>query len=94
MRDDAPMTYRRACMAFGNGDIGVGRQIMFMLARRLEEARLKHPRFASGPAHALDVIGDEYRELVFAVERETPDRQRDEALDVSCTVIRFVNREY
>lgn len=38
-RKDWPMSYVRACMAFGNGDAGKGRQVIFMLARRLEEAR-------------------------------------------------------
>ena len=91
---EQPMNYRRALLAFGNGDVGRGQQNLFMLARRLEEARRKHPRWGLGPYYALGVIGSEYREFVRAVEHETPDRQLDEALDVACTCMRFVNREY
>lgn len=91
---EQPMSYRRACEAFGNGDIGRGQQNIFMLARRLEEARQKHPRFALGSYQALKVIGEEYNELGRAVAYETPDRQLDEALDVACTAMRFVNGEH
>ena len=38
---------------------------------------------------ALGVIGGEYRELVHAVEHETPERIRDEALDVAVTALRL-----
>ena len=38
---------------------------------------------------ALGVIGAEYEELVRAVERETPERVRDEALDVAVTALRL-----
>lgn len=93
-RKDWPMSYVRACMAFGNGDAGKGRQAIFMLARRLEEAREKHPVFAEGPFQALGVIGAEFRELEVAVEHESADRQFDEALDVAATAMRFVNGEH
>lgn len=93
-RKDWPMSYVRACMAFGNGDAGMGRQVIFMLARRLEEAREKHPVFAESPFQALGVIGAEFRELEVAVEHECPDRQFDEALDVAATAMRFVNGEH
>lgn len=93
-RKDWPMSYVRACMAFGNGDVGMGRQVIFMLARRLEEAREKHPVFAESPFQALGVIGAEFRELEVAVEHESEDRQFDEALDVAATAIRFVNEEH
>lgn len=49
----------------------------------------KHPVFAEGKYHALGVIGEEYRELVYAVEHETPERIRDEALDVAVTALRL-----
>ena len=45
--------------------------------------------FAEGKYHALGVIGAEYEELVRAVERETPERVRDEALDVAVTALRL-----
>lgn len=89
-----PMSYVRACLAFGNGDMGRGRQLIFMLARRLEEARRKHPVFATNAQEAMGVIGEECFELDAAVHAESPDRQRDEALDVACTAMRFVGREH
>lgn len=89
-----PMSYVRACMAFGNGDVGKGRQTIFMLARRLEEARGKHPVFAESAEEAVDVIESEFLELQYAWEQESQDRQIDEALDVAATVVRFVGKEY
>lgn len=93
-RKDRPMSYVRACMALGNGDIGRGRRNMFALARRLEEARAKHPVFAEGQYQAVGIIGAEFRELEYAVEQESAHRQTDEALDLACAAMRFVNREH
>lgn len=64
-------------------------RVLAALMRRLSEARGKHPVFAEGKYHALGVIGEEYRELVYAVEHETPERIRDEALDVAVTALRL-----
>lgn len=91
---DLPMSYRRALLVFGNGDVGRGQQNLFMLARRLEEARAKHPRFAGDRFEAVRVISCEFHELCYAVTHESPDRQLDEALDVATTAMRFVNREH
>lgn len=88
------MSYRKACLIFGNGDFHRGQQNIFMLAHRLEEARKKHPHFAEGVYQALEVIGAEYQEFVHAVEHETLGRQLDEALDVAAATLRFINREY
>lgn len=91
---EQPMRYCRALKIIGNGDLGRGKQLIFMLARRLEEARRKHPLFAEGPYQALGVIGAAYRELVLAIEHETPDRQLDEALNMAGKLMRFVNGEH
>ena len=91
---EQPMNYRRALLAFGNGDMERGQQNLFMLARRLEEARQKHPHFAGDRFEAVRVISCEFHELCFAVAHESPDRQLDEALDVATTAMRFVNGEY
>lgn len=93
-RKDWPMSYVRACMAFGNGDVGRGRQALFMLARRLEEAREKHPVFAENAEEAVEVIEAEFWELQYAREQESADRQLDEALDVAVTAIRFAIGEH
>lgn len=91
---EQPMSYRRALLALGNGDLGRGQQNLFMLARRLEEARLKQPGFAGDRFEAVHVISCEFHELCYAVTHESPDRQLDEALDVACTSMRFINGEH
>lgn len=64
-------------------------RVLAALMRRLSEARGKHPVFAEGKYHALGVIGAEYEELTRSVERETPERMKDEALDVAVTALRM-----
>lgn len=88
------MTYTGMRCAFGNGDLRRGRQIMEIIALRLEHARTKHPVYAQGKYHALGVIRSEFRELEHAVEHESPARQFDEALDVIATAVRFLNGEH
>ncbi|WP_418217726.1 hypothetical protein [Bilophila wadsworthia] len=78
-----------AAVLLGNGGQRGGAAMIAALARRMAEARQKHPVFAEGKYHALGVIGAEYEELVRAVERETPERVRDEALDVAVTALRL-----
>lgn len=68
--------------------------VMQAIARRVDEARQKHPLFAEGTYNALGVIEAEFRELEWAVEHESNDRQRDEALDVIATCFRFLCREH
>ena len=78
-----------SALFFGNGGQRDGAAMIAARARRMSEARQKHPVFAEGKYHALGVIGAEYEELVRAVERETPERIRDEALDVAVTALRL-----
>lgn len=78
----------------GNGDATTGRRLLEDIARRVAEARGKHPLFAEGKYHALGVIGGEYQELVRAVERETPERMYQEILDTITTLIRAANGEH
>lgn len=94
MSDLDKATYRRMRRAFGNGNESKGRAIMQAIALRLEEARGKHPVYAEGPYHALGVIHAEFKELEHAVEHETESRQKDEALDVIATSVRFLGEEY
>lgn len=86
------MTLSEESLRFCQGVIG-DRQLLD-IANRLTEARDKHPVFAEGQYHALGVIADEMREFEFAVERESPQRQRDEVLDVIVTCIRFLCGEH
>lgn len=94
MNDLDKCTYLRMRKAFGNGNERIGRAIMQAIALRLEEAREKHPLYAEGPYHALGVIHAEFKELEHAVEHETESRQKDEALDVIATSVRFLGEEY
>lgn len=94
MNDLDKATYRRMRRAFGNGNEAKGRAIMQAIALRLEQARDKHPLYAEGPYHALGVIGSEFHELEKAVHHETPAREKDEALDVIATLVRFLGEEY
>ena len=90
------MNYRRALLAFGNGKISRGRQVLFMLAHRLEHARAKHP----WPDHALGAKGayaalmGEAHELGHAMENETRNRVIDEGLDTAAVSIRIINDEH
>ncbi|WP_279060436.1 hypothetical protein [Bilophila wadsworthia] len=74
-----------------NGSVQAGRGLMAALAKRMGEAREKHPwpEHADGKYQAFGVVGEEYHELVIAVEKETPERMRDEALDVAVTALRM-----
>ncbi len=94
MSDLDKATYLRMRKAFGNGNERKGRAIMQAIALRLEEARGKHPLYAEGPYYALGVIHAEFKELEHAVEHETEARQKDEALDVIATSVRFLGEEY
>lgn len=76
-------------LIIGNGSAAAGHRLIEDIARRMAEARQKHPVFAEGKYHALDVIGAEYEELTRSVERETSERMKDEALDVAVTALRM-----
>lgn len=78
----------------GNRNEDLASRILFAICVRLEHARKKHPVFAEGKFHALGVIESEFRELEYAVEHEAEDRQRDEALDVIATCVRFLCDEH
>ena len=78
-----------------NIDITIlGEQALVALMQRLSEARGKHPVFAEGKYHALGVIGEEYQEVVQAVEKERCERMYQELLDLITTSIRAANGEH
>ncbi len=78
----------------GNGSAAAGHRLLEAIARRVSEARRKHPVFAEGKYHALGVIGEEYQEVVQAVEKETCERMYQELLDLITTSIRAANGEH
>lgn len=80
----------------GNRDPKLGWDTLSDIVKRLEEARRKHewPQEALGKYQALGVIGAEYHELEKAVEKESPQRVKDELLDVIVTCIRMYNGEH
>ena len=57
--------------------------------RGLALARKKHPDYAAGAADAMNVIRCEVEELEFAIEHESEERQRAEAMDVVLTAARL-----
>ena len=88
-------------LIIGNGSAAAGHRLIEDIARRVSEARRKHPdryqyytRAEMGKYHALGVIGEEYQEVVQAVEKETPDRVYQELLDLITTSIRAANGEH
>ena len=78
-------------LILGNGSVQAGRGLMAALAKRMGEAREKQPwpEHADGKYQALGVVGGEYRGLGIAVEEETPERMRDEGLDVAVPAVRM-----
>ena len=65
-------------------------ETLFDVESRLRWARTKHPQYAGTARDALIVIRAELDELEQAVRYETPERVRDEALDVAATVLRLL----
>lgn len=62
-----------------------------MVLVELEKAKRKHPEFPEDPAEALAIIAEEMLELVRAVnDRESKERQKEEASHVAVTAIRFI----
>ena len=47
------------------------------------------PEQGDGNCEATGIVGEAYHELVVAVEKETPERRREEALDVAVTALRM-----
>ena len=86
------MTYRRALLALGNGNSLRGMQVMFMVAARLEHARHKHPwpEHAPNAFAAFRALAAEVEEVNRAMCMETPDRVRDELLDVMAVAVRML----
>ncbi len=65
-----------------------------MLIERITHARREHPVFATDAEGAMDVIDDEFCELIQAVrDDEGQARIVDEALDVAATAMRLVMGE-
>ena len=64
------------------------------LAHALVVARKKHPVYAKDATEAWGVIRAELFELLHAVEHESEERQREEAIDVAVTALRFVLGEH
>lgn len=65
-----------------------------LLAFALSVARKKHPVFAEGADKAWEVINTELKELEYAIANESEERQRDEAIDVAVTALRFALGEH
>lgn len=72
-----------------------GTAIAYNLSVRLAEAERKHPVFAEGIYQALGRIGEEYGELVQAVNHnEGMDRIMSEAYDTLAVLVRFIRGDW
>lgn len=87
------IVFEQVAQVLGNGEAR-GLDLAWAIATRLQEARAKHPHFASDRWQAMAVIRAEYLEFEHAIAWQTEKRQRDEALDVIVTCIRFLNGEH
>lgn len=95
MAGDNADKWVRLCLRLGNGDFERGEQIADEIVTRVGEARVKHPNWRGGaPYYALGAVTSEVDEFIYAVEKETPERQHDEALDVVATCVRFLGGEH
>lgn len=88
MRDvDIPLD--AALIQIGKGDLEKGRDFVLELAKRLEHARAAHPHWAErakeNPLYPVQAIRGEVDELEYAILHETPERQKDESMDVVTT---------
>lgn len=72
----------------------IGVRNLLDLSDRLDHARSEHPKFADNSEHASLVVREEADELYEAACTESPERQRDEALDVAATAVRFLSKEW
>lgn len=74
----------------GGGNAVRGMEAIGALALAMRHAREKHPDFARDDADAWDVISDEMEELRAEIVGDgTPERRREEAMDVAVTALRF-----
>lgn len=72
-----------------------GKAVAYNLSMRLAEAEKKHPVFAEGIYQALGRIGEEYGELVQAVNHnEGEDRIMSEAYDTLAVLVRFIRGDW
>lgn len=68
--------------------------VIARLASALARAREKHPNYAVGGLDAWSVIASELFELRHAIYSESDERQKEEAIDVAVTAIRFILGEH
>lgn len=64
------------------------------LAYALAVARQKHPVYAKDAEAAWHVILEEFSELHTAIVHESEQRQKEEAIDVAVTALRFILGEH
>ena len=69
-------------------------QALSLVSVWLGRAREKHPEYASGTMEAFSVVCEEFFEFKRAIDQESPERQREEALDIVVTALRFVIGEH
>ena len=89
--------HTRIFKLLGLDDFAVGEDLAVKIADRIEHARKEHPAKewqGKGLNWASMALLDETDELVNAVIHETPERVKDELLDVIAVAIRMYNCEW
>ena len=74
--------------------MGVILDTIFEIENRLAWARAKHPDNGGDEAGSIVAILNEATEVRKAYQDETPERVRDEVLDVIACCVRFLQKEY
>lgn len=93
--NDPPLLgWRKICEIFGKGNFLHGKILLSLLACAMQAAARKHPDYAQETKEAMEVVYDEMREFIYAVEYETDERQASEARDVAITAIRFLRGDH
>ena len=83
-----------AAKMIGGGNPRRGLQSIRDIAVGCKEIRKNSPVFAEGEYHALGIIGEKFRELEQAVEKDTPKQQKEKALHIAVAAIRFMQDEH
>lgn len=86
---------KSACKSIGNGDADKGRELIWKLAVRMNEARIKHPDWeGKGKYWGLAAVEGEMAEFRQAVISESKERQVSEGLDLITTTVRHILDEH
>lgn len=98
MKSNNILSFIEMVTIIGNGDAQKGANLMQNLALRLNFARNKHKwgkeKEIDTPIKAHNALKSEKQEWLYAMTKESKQRQLDESLDILAVAIRIANREF